>query len=196
MIVGVLTIRRTYGALGFLSALVFITAALELLVIILSKYGINNMPYFHLYTYIEFSFLFIIYITLLKTVWQRVVLFFGAVIFGLFSVVNLMYWESILEFNSNQRYVEGFIVMIMCVLFFLDLLNRAEFVKLESYPYFWLTAGFLTYFAGTLIVFYLVRRLESESVDFYWGVHGVLNIMLNSCYALTLWKGRRVLISS
>lgn len=195
-IVGLFSLGKLNNrALRTLSALIFFTAIMEVTGSIFAAYGWNNMPYFHLFTYIEFALIFLIYYSLLKDLWQRIVLISVALFFGIFSIFNLLYLESILEFNSNQRYVEGFIIMIMCVLFFLNLLRRAEFIKLETYPYFWLTSGFLTYFAGTLIVFYLVKRLEDDSADFYWGVHGILNILLNVCYAMTLWMGRRVSIA-
>jgi len=194
-VIALIFLGKNKGALAIVSAFVIVTACLEILSTALTFCGVNNMPLFHCYTYIEFIFILVIYYKVLKIPAYRIILMFCATLFAVFSIVNLVLWESLLEFNSNQRYVEGFIIMIICVLFFLQLLRKAEFIKLETYPYFWLTSGFLTYFAGTLIVFYLVRRLEDDSADFYWGIHGILNILLNVCYALTLWMGRRASIS-
>ena len=155
----------------------------------------NNLPIFHSYSYLEFGVIAFIFHQKLRSVpWKNVIKLIS-VIFYVFSIINLILWESIWVFNSNQRFLEGVLIFIILISFFIQLMRNAEDVYFERNSYFWLATGFLFYFTGTLFVFLFEKKfidyyLASPKVDFidYHGyIHGVLFIILNLHYTVFLW---------
>ena len=155
----------------------------------------NNMPVFHIYTYIEFGFISLIYFHIAESrVWRRSIIMLASG-FLIFSLINLLLFEGIMEFNSNQCYVECLIVFIYCIAFYAQLMRKAENVYLERQPMFWFTSASLLYFSGTLILFLMYNHVSEESFKYYWNVNSVLNLFRNFCYVMVLWLGRKVSIA-
>ena len=190
-LVGVFLFKSLPRILKHLCILIFSLTAFEFLSLTANKYLGTNLFLFHLFTYIEFGVIATIYYSLSKEIlWKRIVLTF-TILFVLFSIINLTYFETFIQFNSNQRYVEGIMVLIFCIGYYTKLLREAENIYLEKHPYFWLTSGYLIYFAGTLFLFLFSRELMENSDSSYWSLHGMLNIFLNLIYVITLWLGSK-----
>lgn len=155
----------------------------------------NNSPLFHFYSYIEFGILaFIFYRKSDNLRWKRMIKVLCLVFYS-FSIVNLIFWESVWVFNSNQRFVEGIFVFIILFAFFIDLLKNVEDVYFERNSYFWLSTGFLMYFTGTLFVFlfenkfiaYEMASPKEEFIDYHGYIHGIIFIVLLLHYSVFLW---------
>lgn len=153
--------------------------------------GIYNLYLFHLHTYVELGFFLWVYSDILSRDKSRLLKIF-ALIFYVLSVLNSIFLESFMEFNSNQRYLEGVILIIVCLLYFNQLFKELKIEKLERDPYFLLTSVILIYFCGTLFLFATYNYVEKEVANYYWDVHSILNIIINCCYALVLWTGRKL----
>ena len=155
----------------------------------------NNTPMFHLYSYLEFGIMaFIFHRKSNDSLWKSVIKLMSFV-FYIFSICNLIFLESIWNFNSNQRFVEGVFVLIILIGFFVQLMRDVEDIYFERNSYFWLAAGFLIYFTGTLFVFlfekkfmdYWIAAPKEEFVDYYGYIHGVIFIILLIHYSIFLW---------
>lgn len=192
-LVGVFLFKRLPRLCKYLCILIFSLAIFEFVGEIASNYLGTNLFLFHLYTYVEFGIIAFIFYNLSKeVVWKRIILIF-AIIFALFSIINLTFIETLLQFNSNQRYLEGIMILIFCVGYYTKLLRKAENIYLEKHPFFWLTSGYFIYFAGTLFLFLFSRELMENNNAAFWSLHGILNIFLNLIYVLTLWLGSKAL---
>ncbi len=188
--VGAFLFRRLITELKTLFAFICITFVLEVIIRVFYELELNNMPFFHLYSFIEFGFITAIYYLLSQDPkWKKGILGIASV-FILLSVYNLIYLEGITEFNSNQRYVEGVTLLVFFFGYFFQLMSRPRKEFLESHPFFILTLGLLAYFTGTLLLFLFSKELLSRSDNSYWALHGILNILLNLTYTIVLWKGR------
>lgn len=189
---GAFLYRKISFELRLLVFLVVFLGVMEFTSIEIMNKGSNNLPLFHLYTFVEFTIIYSVYKRLaISAKWQGV-LKFSALLFFAFSILNLVFWEGIFEFNSNQRYLETVLVFIYCAGFFFELMKRAELLKISAYPYFWLTSGYLVYFAGTFFLFLFSKDiLKITEINYYAIIHGVLNILLNLIYVITLWLGSK-----
>lgn len=152
--------------------------------------GQNNLYLFHMFTYFEAILYALIFIDLLKGSQKNVVRIL-LVCFLIFSVINSALWESFIVFNSNQRYLGGVFIIVYICLYFIQIFNEAKIQKIESDPYFWMTAILLIYTAGTLFLFILADEILTAKNNALWDLHSVLNILLNLGFTLTIWMGAR-----
>lgn len=191
VLAGAMLYKRLPGVLKTMFWLVFTTFVLEACTYTLYYIGWNNQPFFHLYTYAEFTFITLLYIRLIDSPLLKRVFYYLLAVFVVFSLCVLFIWEDQWGFNSLQRYAEGLLVFIFISAYFVQLMKRAELIYLERHPYFVLSVGYLMYFAGTLFLFLASRELMKYAPSGYWALHGIFNIWLNLIYTLVLWKGTR-----
>lgn len=192
ILVGAICFRSLSTTIRVLFVFVLLTGALELTSGWMMAHKINNLALFHLHVYVEFTAITaLFFLTYDSVLWRGIALsFFG--IFMTYSLVNLVFYEDWSRFNSNQRYVEGLMIIVMCVGYFISLLRRPIHRYLEKQPMFWLTSGFLIYFAGTLYLFLFSKELLAINDYQYWEIHAVLNTGLNVIYVVAFLKERKL----
>lgn len=195
LVVGILYFRNRTNALKILSAFVVIGLVVEVINSLSYYSHINNMPVFHVYTYIEFAVISSIFFLILESRKLKIAIVGMAVLFYTFSAVNLVYWESLSDFNSNQFAVEALIVFLYCIAYYSQLLKNPEFIRLEQHPYFILVSGYFIYFSGTFTLFISSKELLLSSNAGYWLLNSILNILLNITYTIVLWKTRKKSVS-
>lgn len=148
--------------------------------------NINNMQLFHAYSFIEFTFLSLIFFRLANSIVWRKVIISIFIAFQLYSVLNLIFLENTSEFNSIQRNVEGPILIIYCIVFIRFYAQLEERKRKFYKPMFRLAYGLAVYFSGTLILFTFANEILADRTNDYWTIHSLFNIFLNATYALVL----------
>lgn len=192
-IVGILFYKKFTKELKVLVFFVLFSFLIEGVAYYLRINRINNMFILHLHSWIEFFFIAAIYYKLTSNQnWKTTIILFTLLFSGL-SLLNLLYLEDLSTFNSNQRYMEGILVIALFIVYLFQLMSRPKQEYLENHPFFILTVGFLIYFLGTLFLFLFSKEILSQSENSYWALHGILNIFLNIIYTVVLWKGRILL---
>ena len=189
-IAGALLIKRLTFELRLLVLLVMCKLVLELLANYLGSHGIHNLFLSHIYSYIEFSLMATIFYRLARIHTWKMFILISSIGFIIFSIINLIYFESFEEFNSNQRYLEGILIFVFCVGYFFKLIKKAEHVFLERHPYFILAASYLFYISGTLFLFLSSKNFMGADLHKYWEMHGLMNIWLNLSFVAVFWKGQ------
>jgi hypothetical protein len=191
VVIGAIFYFKLPGALKILCWLLFATLIMEGIGLWLFQLKVNNLFIFHLYSYIEFGLITLIYYQLsTNQMWKRllVITFF---VFLLFSGVVLAFYQGLDSFNSLQRNAEGIILMVYFFAFIrqysLFESRRRKLLK----PFFWLTYGYFIYFAGTIFLFIFANEILSDKMNDYWTIHGVFNIFLNIIYAVVLISSLR-----
>jgi len=192
ILVGAICFRSLSFTIRLLFVFVLVTGVMEFTSGWMMAHKINNLALFHLHVYVEFTAITaLFFLTYDSVLWRGIALsFFG--LFLSYSLVNTLFYEDLYRFNSNQRYVEGLMIIVMCVGYFISLLRRPIHRYLEKQPMFWLTSGFLIYFAGTLYLFLFSRELLAINDYQYWEIHAVLNIGLNIIYVVAFLKERKL----
>jgi hypothetical protein len=176
-----------------LSVFIFATLSLEMAAIACSYYHQNNMWIFHIYTLLEVVFAALIYHDILND-WKRKLVIALLIVFLVFSLLNIIFFERLEEFNTNQRFLGGITIIIYSLIYFVQIFKEANIDRIERHAYFWLNSSYLIYFAGTLFLFILTKNILAVEASNYWNLHSVLNILLNLGYTITLWMGARKLI--
>lgn len=179
------------NTLKILGVFVFIMAIFEVVNNIHLHYGINNMYMFHLYSYIEFLVISCIFYSLFQSKRLKISVILSLVCFYIFSIVNLIKWESIVDFNSNQFAFEAVLIFFYCIGYYSELLQRPIVMHLEKNPEFLLVSGYFIYFSGTFMLFVSSKELLLTNNEGYWILNSILNIILNTTYALVLWLGKK-----
>ncbi len=190
--VGAICFRSLSLTIRVLLVYVLITGILELASGLMMWNHINNLVLFHLHVYVEFSVITLLFfLTYDSLLWRGIAVSFFAV-FLIYSLGNAILYEDFGGFNSNQRYVEGLMILVLCIGYYITLLRRPIHRYLEKQPMFWLTSGYLIYFAGTLYLFLFSRELLAINDFQYWEIHAVLNIGLNCIYVVAFLKDRKL----
>ncbi len=151
----------------------------------------NNLPMYHVYTVIEFIIISKIYSVELKSMFSNSFFLILILLFGGFAVCNTIFFQGIFTFNSNAITVSGIIIIFFCLSYFYSLLKEIKYNALETNPMFWINSGFLIYFSSNLILFfinnYMFKDEASAASYLVWGLHAIMNIVLNLFYTVALW---------
>jgi hypothetical protein len=179
--------------LKVLAIFIFLTCLLEAFVYVTWQLNVNNQALFHLFTYIEFGCLSLIYFILLRAIRivRYAIIILGAVFFSL-SMYILFKWEYWDSYNSVQRGLEHIIVLMYMILFLFLFSRRLPEERFLLKPYFILSCGFFIYFAVTFLVLLDTKEYVNFNNVFNWSVHSVLNIFLNIVYFIVLWAGGKM----
>lgn len=196
-VLGIALYRTLTKELKILTVFVVATCILEAGVYVSSRYNINNMVAFHLFTYLEFGAVSLIYYHLFRFV--RVIrygIMMSGIIFLALSIYGLFNWEYIDQYNTLQRALEHSIILIYTFVFLVLFFKRLPKEKYLLRPYLYLTLGWCIYFAGTFLVFLDAHSYVDFDDFFNWSVHSVLNIFLNAIYFAALWTGGKMVRGS
>ncbi len=174
-----------------LGILVGIAVAIEVLALIIGAgvFHLNNLFLLHIFTVLELGLLALMFgpaIGSLLPAPQLRLLILGFVVFAIF---NSIYIDGITRFNAFAKAIEALMVIGFVLLYFYHILRTLEIKHLDRAPLFWVAAGSLIYFSGSLFVFiYSNKIVSSVSSSFtIWGIHAFLYILKNIFYSIALW---------
>ena len=173
-----------------LSVFILFSAVTEYLAARYASNGLNNMFISHLYAFIQVPLVAWIFYDITTGIRRKIVVIL-AISFLVFSVINLALWESLLVFNSNQRYFAAICIITFCAFYFIQVFIEAKVVKIELEYNFWMSTSILIYTAGTLFLFIYVEKIMNAQNVGYWNINCILNIILNIGLTITLWMGTR-----
>lgn len=189
-ILGAIFYSKLTKASRILAIFVFVTCILEVTIKIMANFGMNNMVFFHIYSFLEVGFITLIYYELSQNkVWRKLI-FIVLFVFEGFSLLNLLFWEKLTNFNSLQRNIEMILLMLLFMLYCYKLIYENRTKSFLKNPYFILTGGLMIYFTGTIYLFSYGNVLQESDQNHYWIIHGLCNIFLNIIYTIVLWKTR------
>ena len=166
---------------------------MDLTTFILFQYRMNNMIVYHLHTFVEFLSLSAVYFLIFRdSPRMRRSIIVVSFAFLILSIVSLVMWQGILEFNSIQRMIEYGILMFYFIAHFSSIINFRKAPFLELHPYFVLTTGLFIYFSGTLLVFLSANNFIDIGILNFWIIHSLLNVFLNITYSVVIWNGSKL----
>lgn len=184
--------RKTLTApLSVLYIFICVTGLIELISSIFFEFGLNNIIFFEIFTYVEFISLSLVYFLISdrSIVRTSIVLvssaFLSYLIWGEFSNNDRG------ELNTERILVESCILTCYSVNYLLQVLFRSTTKFIETQPYFILSVGLLLYFLGNILVFLFYNNLEGETFLSVWSIHSLLNLLLNFTFGIVLWKSKK-----
>ena len=146
----------------------------------------NNAPLIHLFILVSVLFYALIYFHAFNKLALKKLSLALSVITGVLIFINAFFIEGLLKFPSIGNTILSVTLILLSLLYFWQLLDQAEIVRLEKQPMFWISAGVLSYCSINIFLFMLMRSLGSLSSNF-WTIHSIINIIANLLFAIALF---------
>ena len=195
VIVSLLVYRQLDRGMRIIVFLVYFNCFIEILAYVIGHYlGRTNLPLLHVYTPLEFIFLTIFYSRIgARSIGNRTALWMISM-FVIFSIGNSIWIQNIYTFNTYSRSLEALVFIIVSLLTFRQFLRELNQESLQQDPVFWVNAGFLIYFSGSLFLFilsnYILPMTRSANLHI-WAFHSFLSIVLYCLISIGLWKAKK-----
>jgi hypothetical protein len=164
-----------------------ISACINLVAILLSYRGINNLPLLHLLTLFELFFLLHYFSGLFDQRLAKAIKY-ACWICILFCVINAIWLQSIFSFNSYARGLEAIVFILVSLLYFVVLPERRK----TSWDIF-IVAGLLLYYAGSFFLYLFSNFLKpghgmSTTV---WNINATLVVIMYLLISVGIIKCNR-----
>jgi hypothetical protein len=171
-----------------IAAVYFVISVMtDALLQIAAKMGVvNNYPILHVYIALSVVLLGAMYFNaFFSPILKKVIVIVSAA--GLLVVVaKMIFMEGIMDYPSLSNTVLSFMIIIFSLLYFYQLLTRQEFLHVEKQGLFWINAGMLFYFAITIFLFMLFKRMVSAHQEGYYVINYITNIISNILFTVGL----------
>lgn len=174
-IYGVLNLKRLSTPFKLVTLLIGLTFLSEVLSRVLISTIKNSAPADHAYAIAEFVLIAFIYFYLFKNVRIRYALLIAIPVFIVAEIVNLLFFQSILEFPSVLLSVQELACVVFSLFYFAEMLLNPIDVPLFSQSAFWLNASLFLFSAIIFLCFGLMNSLivsqvttKTLSIFIYW----------------------------
>lgn len=170
--------------------MLLLISTIQVIVLVISElYQFNNLPLYHVYVLLEFNliasiFYYQIFQRKEKSFWIWIA---SMSVIALFT--NHLWIQNFTSFPSILRSVESVLIIAMVVAYFMNLLRRAEVIRLSLEPAFWMSCGLFIYYMTNMLLFLygdMVIEQSPRVFDYIWTMHGYFNILLYSFYTIAL----------
>ncbi len=189
---GLLFFRKLKGEIKILVFLVFFKVFSEIVTSALSANGIRNLFVTHIYAPIELIFLALMFAEATKTYISKKIYYYSILIFLIFSVINVIFFESINNFNSLGRTLQSVFVIGFCFIYFFQLLDQLQVKYVQELPFFWVTCALMLYFAGSLFSSLLFNvKSTSQFFTIVSRFFSFFNTLVNLSFCLAIWMASK-----
>uniref|UniRef100_UPI00321756B9 hypothetical protein n=1 Tax=uncultured Draconibacterium sp. TaxID=1573823 RepID=UPI00321756B9 len=191
VILGTVFIKKLEKKFIFLYVFVSIALVTEVLLHLLSRFGVTNtLPGTHIYGPIEFLLLALVYYHhFYKSKIAKWIIVF-IVLFELYCIVNPFFIQTIYDYSAT-RSVSSLILVLFSILYFHKVMIETNIRKLSTEPMVWINTAVLLYFSANLfynILFMMIleySREFSKLVNIYFTV---FNVGFYILIAIGFWK--------
>jgi len=146
----------------------------------------NNQPVLHLNIILSVLFLIAIYYyVLILPGLKKLVLITGSVaVLGL--LYCLLFVNGIWDYPTWANTILSLLAILFSIIYFIQLLNRQEFVHIEKLGFFWINSGVLFYFSVNIFLFMLFQRMVANHQEEYYIILHLTNIITNILFSVGL----------
>ena len=166
-----------------------LSATFNTLAIITAIKKVNNLPFLHLYTVLEFCLLcFVLRSILEKNVLLRKPLKIAAFIFPIFAIAYILLTNSLYTFNVLPRFLSSITLLTFCLATLFSGLSKME--KTINIFNFQATVALLIYFSSSSVLFGLIEyvRTDKELNRILWCLHATLVLFMYLIFARAYYK--------
>lgn len=172
---------------------IFLSTIIQLSSTLLWFLSTNNMPLLHVYVALGFVLLIRFYAEILKGYINRQILVVVTFAFLLFALVNTLWLQPWLSFNSNALTVESVLLIILSLFtfnFLLDSIGKERLAGL-SRSINWINSGIFFYYSTSLLIFYFGDLFSSHFSVAHnrltWTLHALFSSIMYACFFIGLW---------
>lgn len=146
----------------------------------------------NIYSILQFSFYFLWYRYLVKSVRLKNIFLIFTLLFLLFAILNTLLFQNFVYTTQTYTYIIGtlFIILTIC-LYFVEVFNDDFILHFQRSVYFWFSLGVLLFFIPFL-PFMIASEFFSYSGDLFSLVIFILNVVMHSCFVIgVLWSKKK-----
>lgn len=136
-----------------------------------------------IYTLVEYLIVSFFIYRHLSVKQLKTVIFIVSLLFTCFTVFAFNYLPNE-QFDSLSATTEAIIIIVYCIFFLYEQMNKPETLFIYLSFKFWIVAAFLVYFAGTFFLFISTLTLSHEQINAYWPITLFSNICKNILLAV------------
>ncbi len=165
--------------------------SIEILAIIFSNSGYNNLPLLHIYTLGEFLLFSYFFKSLLdKPIFFKKYFWHFVITGSLFIVSNSIFFQSIFGFNTFAKTFVQVTIISYAILYFYNLVENQLFSLSLSKSLRLINSAILVYYSGSLFIF-MCSNVYLENKQIYvpfWAFNAILNFLFQLLILIGLWK--------
>lgn len=192
LVVGLICIKKIKTYLVPIFAVALIGAFVEILGFWIAEDDSSNLPVFHIYTILEFSFIFIFYMFFYKQYFKFPVFYLALPVFYFVTYIDY----KVNGLNSLDNFsvtVESSVFIVLSLLSFAFLLHNLIYENVLALPFFWINSGILIYFSGNILLFISDKSLPpADSYLLFQVIHSPLNIIYNTLICVGFIKAYKL----
>jgi hypothetical protein len=128
---------------------------------IMAEKNIPNLWLLHFYTIGEGCLLIFFFRLIFQKNTHRRLAGWLLLVFPLFCVVNMLFFQSLSVFNTYARSLEVIIIMALCIIFWWQPSAEQEKQSWAQTPENWMVAGIFIYFSASFFLFLLSNYLQA-----------------------------------
>ena len=172
--------------------IVFIASIYEFIYPILFKTSIKY--WFLVYKSLAFISLHYFYFFELDKKHKLLFVFF-IIVFLVFVILTFSVWNNIfyMEVSSYFNALQTIIVLTFSTLWFVKSFKELEMKSLLESPVFFIIAGLIISYCGTVFLFLLAEllyKIDKSSFQEYWMLNIILNLLLRTLLIFGIWKAQ------
>ena len=150
------------------------------------KIMFNDLFLIHLFDMMAAIFFTLIYHrAFYEPVFEKMTLIFGVTCL-VAIIFNVIFIESIWSYPSISNTILSVLLIILSLVYFYEILSRQEFTYIEKQGMFWINSGVLFYYAITIFLFMLYKKISNGDKPNYYMMQSVMNIIANLIFSVGL----------
>jgi hypothetical protein len=127
----------------------------------LSQRGVHNTPLYNAYSIIEFIFYFFIFREIIRNTRVKAVILGILIVYPLVASFNIFYFQRVSSFHSMTFSIGCAVIVILCIVYFVELFQLPEATNLKNEPSFWICTAILFSYVCTFPFWGLVNFMKT-----------------------------------
>jgi hypothetical protein len=180
------THRRILAFVAFTLVMEYITTDMEWTLLL---DPLSNGPLYYIFGPFLLFFLWRIFVDYFYPEKRGYWRWWPVVVYAVLTVANALWGDGFRNFPSMTVGLYSFSGIIFCLGYFFALLRNPTVFHLERLPMFWVSAGFLIYFAGNFLLWVGLSFInyDKDFFDSIYRINGVVTIFLNLTLAIAIF---------
>jgi hypothetical protein len=139
----------------------------------------------YIFTIVEYSLFALFIHRVLGNPFYKRALILCSVLFIAFGLFNILFQPQY-QFDALQTSIEVLILLVFCILFLFEQINKPEITFIYASYKFWIITGILIYVALNLFLFGFASTLPNEIAQQYWFINNISSIFKNIFFAIAI----------
>jgi hypothetical protein len=151
----------------------------------------NNMPLGHLYITVSFIFIGLFFYHELKDFINKKILIWIIILYGIFSFMNVLLFQSHLSFPSITGATSALFLVTFSILLFANIMRKEQIKILSDSSLIWINTAVIVYYSGNFFLFILYNFLLDHSLGFLIKIlnfFAIMNLIFYVLIAIGIFK--------